>query len=493
MQSNTDIDVVIVGAGLSGINAAYRVQTQTPYKYTVLEARSDLGGTWSLFKYPGIRSDSDMFTLGLPFKPWTANKAIADGDAIYEYIKETAEEFGIDKRIQYNSQVRHAEWSSEERLWKIHRYDTKEDKQTVITAKFVIFCSGYYDYDQGFQPRLPGMDEYQGKWIHPQAWPEDYDYSGKKIVIIGSGATAVTLLPNLAQKAKHVTLLQRSPSYFVSLPNSGSKSILAYLLPTLAFHTLFRFFLAVRSYGFYWFCQAFPRFSRWILRTLTKRELPSRIGIDPHFAPNYNPWDQRLCLVPDGDMFKALRDGNADIATGQIEKITPDGILLKDGQEIAADVVVCATGLNMKFFGGCKLIVDGEKVDINQQYMYRGQFITGIPNMSLCFGYTNASWTMGSDACAQTVTRLLNEMEKRNISSVSAQPPNIPMEKSQPLSPLSSGYFARAHKIMPRSAGKLEGGAWGMKSNWFFDIYWAKYGNLFKHLDVSYAPRTKAA
>lgn len=463
----------------------YRIQSETKFSYEILEARNDLGGTWSMFQYPGLRSDSDMYTLGFPFKPWSANQSIAEGDAIYKYVKETAEEFGIDKKITYNSQVRHAEWSSSEKLWKLHVHNSQSGKDRTLTCKFIMFCSGYYDYKSGYQPQIAGMESYKGKWIHPQAWPTDYDYTGKKMVVIGSGATAVTLLPNLAKKAKHVTLLQRSPSYFVALGNSNSRSILSYIFPQVVYHALLRFALAVRSYVFYWVCQAFPRAARYVLRRLTKQQLPSRISIDPHFSPNYNPWDQRVCIVPDGDMFKALRDGNADVATGKIDHVTPNGLRLTDGQELEADAIVCATGLNLKLFGGVTLIVDGEKVDTSQRFIFRGQMISGVPNASLAFGYVNASWTLGSDVCVLYVTRLLNWMKAQNASHVTPRPPaNLSIEDSLPMSALTSGYFQRALDVLPRSAGK---GNWRMNSNWFVDFLRARYGSLTKDMDISYA------
>lgn len=488
MQSSTDTDILIVGAGISGINAAYRVQTETPLNYEILEARNDLGGTWSLFQYPGIRSDSDLHSFGFPFRPWEGNQSIADGDAIYNYVKDTAEEFGIDKKIRYNTEVRSAEWSSAERRWTLTLHSRESGKETTKTCKFVLFCSGYYDYQGGYQPQITGMDDYQGKWIHPQAWPKDYDYTGKKMVVIGSGATGVTLLPNLAKKAKHVTLLQRSPSYFVALSNKGGRDIWSYLLPTVVYHSLLRFFLALRSYIFYWACQGFPSIARYILRSLTKRQLPSRLSIDPHFSPNYNPWDQRVCVVPDGDMFKALRDGNADIATGAIEHITRNGIKLTDGSELKADVIVCATGLNMKLFGGASLIVDGEKVDTSKRFMFRGQMLTNVPNASLCFGYVNASWTLGSDCCAIFVCRLINEMLRKNISHVTPQPPSdLSIEDSQPMTALSSGYFKRGLKVLPRGAGR---GVWQLKHNYFLDFAtargWGLAWNPFEKMDVSY-------
>lgn len=444
-----------------------------------------------MFQYPGLRSDSDMYTLGFPFKPWSANQSIAEGPAIYEYIKETAEEFGIDKKIRYNSALTSAEWSSKERLWKLTINNGTSGQQRTLTAKFVLFCSGYYDYEGGFQPDVPGLKDFKGKWIHPQAWPKDYDYSGQKMVVIGSGATAVTLLPSLAKGgAKHITLLQRSPSYFVALANSKTKSLLSYILPTAVFHAILRFALAIRSYAFYWLCQGFPSIARWVLRTLTKQQLPSRISIDPHFAPNYNPWDQRVCIVPDGDMFKTLREGKADIATGKIDTLTPNGIRLTDGTEIEADAIVCATGLNLKLFGGSSLIVDGNKIDTSKRFVFRGQMLDGVPNASLCFGYTNASWTLGSDVCVQFVCRILNSMQLRNISHFVVKPPkHTSIQDSEPMSPLSSGYFQRAVGVLPRSAGKKEGGVYAMRSNWFLDILQAKFGGTFNNMDLTYGEK----
>lgn len=435
----------------------------------------------------GLRSDSDMYTLGFPFKPWSALQSIANGEDIYNYVRETAEEFSIDKRIRYNSEVHSAEWSSSERQWTLNIKDGQSGQSRKRTCKFVLFCSGYYDYQGGYQPHIPGMEDYQGKWIHPQAWPKEFDYTGKKIVVIGSGATAITLVPSLAKTAEHVTLLQRSPSYFVALPNTKSRNLLSYILPTTVFHALLRFALAVRSYVFYWACQAFPSISRYILRTLTKRLLPEHISIDPHFSPNYNPWDQRVCIVPDGDMFKTLREGKASIATGKIDTITKEGIRTTDGQELKADVIVCATGLNLKLFGGAQLIVDGEKVDTAKRFVFRGQMLTGVPNASLCFGYTNASWTLGSDVCVLYATRLMRKCQEQGISHVVPRAPQMTVEESEPLSTLQSGYFARAIDVLPRSAG--QGTAWSLRSNWFKDILQARYGGLLSHMDVYYSEK----
>jgi monooxygenase len=322
-------DVIVVGAGLSGINAGYRIQTETTCSYTILESREAIGGTWSLFKYPGIRSDSDMFTLGFPFYPWVKSKSIADGSDICEYINDTAQHFGIDKKIQFQSRVSGASWSSKESLWTVEIEDVGRDTTRQMTTRFLIFASGYYDYSEGFYPTLPGSENFKGEILKPQFWPEDLDYSGKKVVIVGSGATAITLCPNMAKIAKHVTLLQRSPSYFVTLPSVDPfATVVRKIMPAFLSTLILRFQNQLKSSFFFYMCRMFPNMLRKILRYMVKRQLPPNIPLDPHFNPSYNPWDQRVCIVPDGDMFKAMRQGKANIATGHIDHITSNSVLL---------------------------------------------------------------------------------------------------------------------------------------------------------------------
>lgn len=422
----------------------------------------------SLYRYPGIRSDSDMFTLGFAFYPWNQRKTIAQGEDICGYVKETAEHFGIDKKIEFHQMVKSASWSSKEALWTLNVEDQNSKQSRQLTARFVVFASGYYDYSEGYYPTLPGSENFKGEILKPQFWPEDLDYSGKKVVIIGSGATAVTLLPNMAKIAAHTTLLQRSPTYYVSLPTVDPfVLIVRKIFPAFIASTIHRVQNQIKSSFFYYMCRLFPNFVRRVLRFLVKRQLPPNIPLDPHFSPTYKPWDQRPCIVPDGDMFKMMRAGKASIATGHIERITENSIVLKSGQEIEADYIVQATGLKVRLLGGSNLIVDGEKVKMCDRFIYKGQMVDGVPNMSLTFGYTNASWSLGSDLCARYVCMLLNHM-KENGYAVAKPKCDRSDVKVAPLLNLNSGYLQRAQKEMPKAANKRP---WQMKSNYFVDYF----------------------
>lgn len=356
-----DYDVIIVGSGISGINSAYRVQTQVPNAtYTILEARGGLGGTWDFFKYPGIRSDSDLHTFGFPWRPWTERRAIADGPSIVRYLKESAEEYGIDKKIQYNHKVISADWSSDTLNWSLEVQHNGETK--TMRGRFLILGTGYYNYDEPMESKIPGLERFKGTTVHPQFWPEDLDYSNKKMVIIGSGATAVTLLPVVAKTASHVTMLQRSPSYVLSLPNGDPLGEFYHrFLPLSWAHKLDRYRFLVFGFLFYHFCRFFPNAARGVLAKATKKQLPPSVLFDPHFVPTYNPWDQRLCLCPDGDFYEAMRSGKADVVTGHIKTVTEKGILLESGETITADIICTATGLKLKIAGGMTFTVDGQK------------------------------------------------------------------------------------------------------------------------------------
>lgn len=463
-----DYDVIIVGAGLSGVNAAYRLQSGTSLKFAVLESRHEIGGTWSLFKYPGIRSDSEMFTLGFPFRPWEGKKSIADGADILQYIQDTAREFGIDKKVQTNTKVNEASWSTKDAMWTLKIDDAAKPGSNGkhITCRFVIFSAGYYDYDEGFYPKLPGVDSFKGQILKPQFWPEDLNYSGKKVVVIGSGATAVTLLPNMAKQAKQVTMLQRSPSYFIAQPSIDPvATFIRWLLPASWAHTYMRIRNQVRSSFLFYMSRIFPGVVRRVLRFLVRRQLPKNFPLDPHFSPNYKPWDQRLCMVPDGDLFKAIKSGKASIATGHIDTITANGVKLKDGSELEADLIVQATGLKVQLLGGTNVVVDGKKLVMREHFVYKGQMIDGVPNMSMCFGYTNASWTLGSDLCARYLVRLLNYMKDNNYAIATPSCDHNQMEVV-PLLNLSSGYLQRAEPYMPRAGNKKN---WKMRDNFFKD------------------------
>ncbi|HET6292142.1 MAG TPA: NAD(P)/FAD-dependent oxidoreductase [Kribbella sp.] len=466
------LDVLIVGAGLSGIGAAYRIQTQSPHRtYAVLEARDDLGGTWDLFRYPGIRSDSDMFTLGFPFHPWTAAKAIADGPDILEYLHETASTYGIDKHIRFGRRVVRASWSSTEALW------TVETEEESYTCKFLYTCSGYYNYDSGYVVDFPGLDDFAGQVVHPQHWPTDLDYSGKRVVVIGSGATAVTLVPAMAPDAAHVTLLQRSPSYIASRPaRSAFSDRLRAVLPEQLAHHLIRAKNVAFSTLVYNAFRRWPKRAARLLTTMVAKQLPESVPMDPHFLPRYDPWDQRLCLVPDGDLFVALRDGSASIVTDEVETFTPTGLRLKSGQELEADLVVTATGLRVVALGNIELTVDGQRVDPGERFVYKGMMLSGIPNLAWCVGYTNNSWTLRSDLTSKYVCRLLNHLERTGLDICVAE--IDPAEYDAPRRPvidLSSGYIRRGAAILPRQGPN---GPWRLRQNYPRDLLSLRYGRL---------------
>jgi cation diffusion facilitator CzcD-associated flavoprotein CzcO len=464
-------DVLIVGAGLSGIGAAYRLQTQCPDRtYAVLEARGALGGTWDLFRYPGVRSDSDMFTLGFPFRPWTAAKAIADGPSILEYLHETAAAYGIDKMIRYNQRVVSASWSSEDALWTVTTGDT------TYTCSFLYACSGYYDYDEGYVVDFPGQSDFTGQVVHPQHWPADLDYTGKRVVVIGSGATAVTLVPSMAGTAEHVTLLQRSPTYIVSRPAEDAVSDrIRAVLPELLAHRLIRSKNVLFSSLAYHAVRRWPSHAAWLLNSAAAKQLPATIPADPHFVPQYKPWDQRLCLVPNADLFKALRNGSASVVTDSIESFTPHGLRLTSGQELAADLVVTATGLRMVALGNIKLTVDGEPVDVHDTFVYKAMMLSGVPNLAWCIGYTNNSWTLRSDLTSQYVCRLLNRLRRSGARSCVPVLDAAEKLEPRPVVNFTSGYIRRAEHLLPRQGTH---GPWRMGQNYARDLLSLRLSSL---------------
>jgi monooxygenase len=469
------VDVVIVGAGISGISAAWHLQDRCPNKsYVVLERRENLGGTWDLFKYPGIRSDSDMFTLGFRFKPWTSEKAIADGPSIMSYLKETVADSGIDKHIRYGHKVVGADWSDAENRWTVR---VERDGQEVeIKASFLFACSGYYNYDEGYTPEFAGSDDFEGTIIHPQHWPEELDYAGKKIVVIGSGATAVTLIPALADSgAGHVTMLQRSPSYILSLPDEDPiAERLRRLLPEGAAYTATRWKNVAQQSILYQACRKLPQRMRRTLTSLVKRQLPEGYDVDKHFSPRYNPWDQRLCLVPNGDLFKSIRNGNADIVTESIERFTETGIKLTSGEELQADIVVTATGLNLQLFGGAAISRNGVPVDLHDTMAYKGMMLTHLPNMAFTIGYTNASWTLKADLVSEFVCRVLNYMDAKGFDTVEPQHPGNSVDE-RPLMDFTPGYVLRALDYLPK-AGHVA--PWRLKQNYLLDLRLIRRGKV---------------
>ncbi len=445
------LDVLIVGAGLSGIGAAHYFQTECPWaSYAIFEARDSIGGTWDLFRYPGIRSDSDMHTLGYSFRPWDGEKSIADGDSILQYIKDTAAEAGIDRRIRFEHRVVAADWSSGDAHWRITAQ--RGDGTTFeLTAGFLFSCTGYYRYDQGYLPDFDGLSEFAGTLIHPQHWPEDLDYIGKRVVVIGSGATAVTLVPALARSAAHVTMLQRSPTYVASLPQrSPMAKLFRKVLPRQKAGTAAKWAHALMTQSFYAMSRRYPEQVKRFLRKGLERELPTGYDIDTHFTPRYNPWDQRFCAVPDGDLFKAIRDGDASVVTDTIERFTKTGILLTSGRELPADIVVTATGLELLFLGGIELSVDNTPVDPATRLTYKGMMIEGVPNLAVAIGYTNASWTLKCDLTCQYVCRLLTYMRSHGLSQCVPRNSDPAPSDGGPLLGLTSGYITRSAHLLPR-------------------------------------------
>jgi monooxygenase len=452
------LDVLIVGAGLSGIGAASYIEKRCPWaSYAVFEGRDAIGGTWDLFRYPGVRSDSDMFTLGYSFRPWDQQESIAEGGSILRYIKETAEATGVDRRVRFNHRVVKAEWSSADACWRVTAERTHDDRteSVVVTCRFLFSCTGYYRYDHGYQPEFPGTERFQGTIVHPQAWPEDLDYAGRKVVVIGSGATAVTLVPSMAGKAEHVTMLQRSPTYIASLPSrSPIVALLRRWLPRRLADPTIRWFNALTTQGFYQLSRRRPAAVKRMLRKGLERQLPEGYDIDTHFTPRYDPWDQRMCLVPDGDLFSAIRDGSVSVVTDHIVSFTERGVLLRSGAELEADVVVTATGLELLFMGGMELSVDGQAVDPGKLLAYKGMMLESVPNLALAFGYTNASWTLKADLTCAYVCRLLNHMRAAGMRQCTPVNSDTGLGR-QPLLSLNSGYINRSQHLFPKQGSKF--------------------------------------
>jgi monooxygenase len=462
------LDVLIVGAGISGIGAAYHLQDRCPEKtYAILEAREDLGGTWDLFRYPGIRSDSDMHTLGYRFKPWTEAKTIADGSSILNYVRQTARDHGIEQKIRFNHRVLSAEWSTEDSRWTVQAERTDTGEMVRLTCGFLWTCSGYYRYDEGYTPEFPGVERFAGRIVHPQHWPEDLDYAGKRVVVIGSGATAVTLVPAMAEEAEQVTMLQRSPTYIATLPAEDPiANGLRRLLPDKAVYAIVRWKNVLLQMATYQLSRRRPALAKRLIRRSVERQLPAGYDIDTHFKPRYDPWDQRLCLVPDGDLFKAIRSGRAEVVTDQVETFTEGGILLRSGRELEADLIVTATGLNLLFVGGMGLAVDGREVEVPKALTYKGMMLSGVPNFAFTLGYTNASWTLKADLTSEYVCRLLNHMSAGDHSQCVPEVTD-PSVTEEPVLDFTSGYVLRSLDKLPKQGSKEP---WKLRQNYVFDL-----------------------
>ncbi len=469
------LDVLIVGAGLSGIGGAWHVQTHCPGKsYAILEGRKTSGGTWDLFRYPGVRSDSDMYTLGYSFQPWREAKAIADGPSILSYIRGTATEHGIDKNIRYDHRVCRASWSSADARWTVEAETGAGNEVVTITCSFLYLCTGYYDYESGYTPEWKGLEKFEGRVIHPQKWPQDLDYTGRNVVVIGSGATAVTLVPSMSTAAGHVTMLQRSPSYVASLPSRDKVADwLRGHLPGRLAYRITRWKNVMVAMTLYNLARARPQFFKRMLRKTAQRKLGPDYDFS-HFTPEYEPWDQRLCLIPDADLFKAIRSGKASMVTDQIEEFTETGIRLRSGQHLDADIVVTATGLNMKVMSGLALFVDGAPVDLAGTMTYKGMMYSDIPNLASALGYTNASWTLKCDLTAAFVCRLINHMDARGYTHCTPRRTD-PSVTEEPALSFSSGYVQRALASLPRQGSKKP---WKLNQNYARDMMSLKYSRI---------------
>ena len=478
-MTSEHVDVVVVGAGLSGIGAGYHLQTMSPDRsYVILEGRDGLGGTWDLFKYPGIRSDSDMHTLGFSFKPWTEARSIADGPSILQYLKQTVAQFGIDKNIRYGQLVTKAEWSTDDAQWTVTSTNKATGASNTITCSFLFMCSGYYSYKKGHTPEFAGRERFKGTVVHPQDWPTDLDYAGKRVVVIGSGATAVTIVPSMADKAAHVTMLQRSPTYMVSRPDHDvMANRMRKVLPPKMAYNLTRFKNTWRQQLVYNKTRTDPDKVKQLLLGGIKMELGADYDIAKHFTPAYNPWDQRLCLVPNGDFFKAMRAGKASVVTDHITSFTETGIQLASGEHLDADIIITATGLELVTLGEMDFFVDGSQVDFAKTWTYKGFAYSDIPNLASTFGYINASWTLRSDLTAEYVCRLLNHMRKKGVAQCTPRlrEQDHNMKERPWIDGFSSGYMQRMMHRMPKQ---------GDHEPWINPQNYRRDKKMFKHSPI---------
>jgi monooxygenase len=475
-MANEHVDVLIVGAGLSGIGAAYHLREKCPGRsYAILEGRAAIGGTWDLFRYPGIRSDSDMYTLGYSFKPWTEDKAIAAGPTILNYIRQTAKDNGIEPLIRFNHRVKRAAWSSKDARWTVEAERGEGREPVTFTCNFLFQCSGYYDYEQGYTPEFAGVENFKGRIVHPQKWTDDIDYDDKRVVVIGSGATAVTLVPEMAKTAKHVTMLQRSPTYVVARPGSDELALKLRKRfgERIAYHMI-RWRNVLFGMYFFQLCRRKPERAKQLLLGGVRMALGKDFDVEKHFTPRYNPWQQRLCLVPDGDLFRTIREGRASVVTNHIDTFTEKGIRLKDGSELEADMIVTATGLNLKVMGGVALTVDGKAIEPSQLMSYKGMMYSDIPNLATATGYTNASWTLKCDLTCEYVCRLLNHMDKHGYRACVPRQ-NDPSVTEIPWLDFTSGYVQRSVAKFPKQGSKRP---WKLYQNYALDIVSLRFGKI---------------
>ncbi|PHH82075.1 hypothetical protein CDD82_7070 [Ophiocordyceps australis] len=477
MADSLDFDVVIVGAGISGINAGYRIQTQAPEatRYAIFEGRDSVGGTWDLFRYPGIRSDSDIFTFGFEWNPWSREGTMARGPDIRDYMRKSAKAAGIDKHIRLRHKVVSANWISADKCWELAVCVDGDEKPRTYRTRFLLLGTGYYDYDKPLKSEIPGIDSFKGTVIHPQFWPEDYDARGKDIVVIGSGATAVTIVPSVAQEVQHVTMLQRSPTYVFPLPQHPKFASFFFATLPVALATRFtRVLWMLQSYLFVVFCRTFPGLAKRLIRNTNKSLLPPEIPWDPHFKPRYNPWEQRFCASPDGDFFAALRSGKASVVTDTIDTVTPDSIKLTSGSVLHPDTIVTATGLQLRFGGNIQFSMDSEPVDTADRFAWKALMLEGLPNVFFSIGYEDASWTLGADCAAQLMTRLLCEAKKNKATVIMPHLDKPEEMEVKPMLSLSSTYLKNVKGQLPKGGT----GVWRPRSNYMADLYAAKWGDM---------------